>query len=93
MKKLILATALIVVATAPTAFARETRMMGNTFTRALNAIEACGALDLLNPPRHVPISSITENNGQVFITVQMGKPATIVFDANQNRVVTEGVCR
>ncbi len=93
MKTFVLAACVVLVSAAPAMAQSRSRTMGDHFTKALNAIEACGKLDTLAPTKKsVQISSLTARGGQVFVAIQDQQPSPIVFDLNSSRVVTEGVC-
>lgn len=93
MKKVMLTTALVLAGMMPAALAHaRSHEMGDTFTQALNAIEACGKLDMFSPQKYVPIISISSSQGLVTVTLKEGQPNPIVFDPGTNKFVTEGVC-
>lgn len=91
MKKLILAVALIYAATIMPAFAQthaNKHALGDMYTKALNMIELSGMLDTLEPKKHVIITNIHMDHGQVFVAMSGDNGSmTITYDPIANKLL------
>jgi hypothetical protein len=91
MKKPILAAALIYTATVMPAFAQahaNKHALGDMYTKALNMIEAGGMLDTLEPKKHVIITNIHMDRGQVFVAMSGDNGSiTVTYDPIANKLL------
>jgi len=91
MKKLMLAAALIYGAMVlPAAAVTPGKHdLGDLYTRALNKVESAGMLDSLAPNRHMPITDIHADQGQVLISVTTDSGSrTIIYDLVSGKILS-----
>jgi len=87
MKKLILMASLICLMPIEPALAdvEKRHALGDMFATALNMIQTDSML------RHMPVTDIHMDHGQVFIALQGDKgPQTVVYDPIAHRLLTAG---
>ncbi|MGB9151664.1 MAG: hypothetical protein WCD70_01085 [Alphaproteobacteria bacterium] len=90
MKKCTLAALLVYMAmmTSACAQTQDKHAVGDMYTKALNMIEAQGMLNTLNIQKHVAISDIHIDHGQIFITIKPDTGSTIiVYDLISGKIV------
>ena len=92
MKKLLLVSAILASTTlAMPAFAQAhaPHAVGNLYTKALNMIESGGGLDLLDPKKHVQITDMHIDHGQVHVAISSDSGATtLIYDPMVNKMVS-----